>query len=179
MRQANYKVAQEDLRVIRPLTFVRERDLRAFAAQANLPVSTHASVWRDDMQVISENCPACFEAPKERVRCKQVTGCLYTLKPLSVRLMMTVIWLQLLAAQEHQSPQLFNNLKAALLPMLSIDNAKPDHQAAEPQPRPAHCWFTRTCLPMGHQLKARRASPKPDRSSVTLCSQSRPNRRFI
>lgn len=90
--KAHYTVAQEDLRVIRPMTFVRERDLRAFADSMQLPV-------------IEENCPACFEAPKERVRCKQ-----------------------LLAAQEHQTPQLFNNLRAALLPCLSIDNARPDDQ---------------------------------------------------
>ena len=33
--------------------------------------------FADSMQlpVIEENCPACFEAPKERVRCKQVVCC--------------------------------------------------------------------------------------------------------
>ena len=40
-----------DLRVIRPFVFVRENQLRQFAEKAKLPV-------------ISENCPACFEAPK-------------------------------------------------------------------------------------------------------------------
>ena len=40
-----------DLRVIRPFVYVRERDLRSFAASVKLPV-------------IPENCPACFEAPK-------------------------------------------------------------------------------------------------------------------
>ena len=40
-----------DLRVIRPLVYVREVHLRAFADSAHLPV-------------IPENCPACFEAPK-------------------------------------------------------------------------------------------------------------------
>jgi len=99
--KAHYTVAQEDLRVIRPFTFCRERDLRAFAAKFRMPV-------------IDENCPACFEAPKERVRCKQ-----------------------LLAAQEHQNPQLFKNMKSALMPCLSVDNAKPDEQdvwtKAEPE----------------------------------------------
>lgn len=40
-----------DLRVIRPLVYVREVHLRAFADSVHLPV-------------IAENCPACFEAPK-------------------------------------------------------------------------------------------------------------------
>ena len=40
-----------DLRVIRPFVFVREKELRHFAEKSHLPV-------------ISENCPACFEAPK-------------------------------------------------------------------------------------------------------------------
>ena len=40
-----------DLRVIRPLVFVREKQLRQFAEGVHLPV-------------IAENCPACFEAPK-------------------------------------------------------------------------------------------------------------------
>jgi tRNA(Ile)-lysidine synthase TilS/MesJ len=48
-----------DLRIIRPLVHTRERDLAKFAAQAKLPV-------------IPENCPACFEAPKERHRLKQL-----------------------------------------------------------------------------------------------------------
>jgi tRNA(Ile)-lysidine synthase TilS/MesJ len=50
---------QRDLRVIRPFVYTRERDLAAFAAQHGLPV-------------IAENCPACFSAPKERARTKQL-----------------------------------------------------------------------------------------------------------
>jgi tRNA 2-thiocytidine biosynthesis protein TtcA len=46
-----------DLRIIRPLVFVRERVTRAFAEQAKLPI-------------ITENCPACFAAPTERHRAK-------------------------------------------------------------------------------------------------------------
>ncbi|KAK3696713.1 hypothetical protein QZH41_013068, partial [Actinostola sp. cb2023] len=49
--KANYTVQEGDLRVIRPLVFVREKELRQFADKAKLPV-------------IAENCPACFEAPK-------------------------------------------------------------------------------------------------------------------
>ncbi|CAL8095207.1 unnamed protein product [Calicophoron daubneyi] len=57
--KANYKVRQGDLRVIRPLVFVREHDTRAFAEMAKLPV-------------IPENCPGCFSAPKERIRIKRM-----------------------------------------------------------------------------------------------------------
>ena len=70
------------MRIIRPLCFIREWQLREFAKAMGLPV-------------ISENCPACFEAPKERQR---------------VKLM--------LAAQEAVHPALFNSLQIALMPML-------------------------------------------------------------
>ena len=43
----------------RPLVYVRERELREFAEREGLPV-------------IPENCPACFESPKERHRTKQL-----------------------------------------------------------------------------------------------------------
>ena len=43
--------SEEDLRVIRPLIYVREKDLRQFAESRRLPI-------------IPENCPACFEQPK-------------------------------------------------------------------------------------------------------------------
>ena len=46
----------------------------------------------------SENCPACFEAPKERQRIKQ-----------------------LLAQQELLFPRLYWNLKTALFPVMRID----------------------------------------------------------
>lgn len=45
--KANYRVQQEDVRVIRPLVLVREQLCANFARQAQLPV-------------ISDNCPACF-----------------------------------------------------------------------------------------------------------------------
>ena len=47
----------DDVRIIRPLGFVRERQLRDFALDAKLPV-------------IIENCPACFSKPTERQRLK-------------------------------------------------------------------------------------------------------------
>ncbi|XP_041473906.1 uncharacterized protein LOC121422784 [Lytechinus variegatus] len=81
--KANYTVKEGDLRVIRPFVYVREKDLRDFAEQAKLPV-------------IPENCPACFEAPKERHRVKQ-----------------------LLAAQELLFPRLYPSLQTALRPLMS------------------------------------------------------------
>ena len=81
--KANYTVREGDLRVIRPLIYVREKDLRGFADRVKLPV-------------IPENCPACFEAPKERHRMKQ-----------------------LLAQQEVLFPKLFKSLRAALHPLIA------------------------------------------------------------
>ncbi|KAG1709779.1 tRNA-cytidine(32) 2-sulfurtransferase [Nymphon striatum] len=83
--KANYTVKEGDLRVIRPFVFVREEALRNFAIESRLPV-------------IAENCPACFEAPKERHRMKQ-----------------------LLAAQEVIFPRLYSSLKSAILPIMSIN----------------------------------------------------------
>ncbi|CAF0976101.1 unnamed protein product [Brachionus calyciflorus] len=64
---------------------VREKELRSFAEGNKLPV-------------ITENCPACFEAPKERQRMKQ-----------------------LLAQQELISPSLFSSLLSAIKPIIQID----------------------------------------------------------
>lgn len=49
--KANYTVSEGDMRVIRPLVYVREKALRDFAETQKLPI-------------IPENCPACFEQPK-------------------------------------------------------------------------------------------------------------------
>ena len=57
--KANYSVKEGDLRVVRPLVYAREKQLREFAEREGLPV-------------IPENCPACFESPKERHRTKQL-----------------------------------------------------------------------------------------------------------
>jgi len=55
--KANYFVKEKDLRVIRPLVYVREKMTAEFADEAKLPI-------------IRDNCPACFAAPKERHRIK-------------------------------------------------------------------------------------------------------------
>lgn len=48
-----------DIRVIRPLCYVRERQTHDFALNAGLPV-------------ISENCPACFAKPMQRYQMKRL-----------------------------------------------------------------------------------------------------------
>ncbi|XP_022255761.1 uncharacterized protein LOC106471439 [Limulus polyphemus] len=83
--KAHYTVKEKDLRVVRPLVYVREKNLRKFAEQRKLPV-------------IPENCPACFEAPKERHRTKQ-----------------------LLATQEILFPKLYASLRSAMHPLMSIN----------------------------------------------------------
>jgi tRNA(Ile)-lysidine synthase TilS/MesJ len=57
--KAAYVVDEGDLTVIRPGIYCRERQLRDFSYAAGLPV-------------INENCPACFEAPKERHHIKKL-----------------------------------------------------------------------------------------------------------
>ena len=53
--KAKYKNEAGDVEVIRPLVYVREALNRQFSYESGLPV-------------INENCPACFEGPKERAR---------------------------------------------------------------------------------------------------------------
>ena len=57
--KGNYFVKEKDLRVIRPLIYVREKMTAEFAEEAQLPI-------------IRDNCPACFAAPKERHRIKML-----------------------------------------------------------------------------------------------------------
>ena len=71
-----------DVRIIRPFVYVRERDIRKWAFESKLPV-------------ISENCPACFEIPKERKRMKT-----------------------LLSTQELLYINLFPNLMSAMKPLM-------------------------------------------------------------
>jgi tRNA(Ile)-lysidine synthase TilS/MesJ len=73
------------LKIVRPFVFVREKDTKHYANLANLPV-------------ITENCPACFEEPKERARIKA-----------------------LLKAQERLYPNLFGNLLGAIKPLMHPD----------------------------------------------------------
>jgi tRNA 2-thiocytidine biosynthesis protein TtcA len=55
--KAHYLNDARDVRIIRPLVYVRERQLHAFSEAAQLPV-------------IRDNCPACFRMPTQRQHMK-------------------------------------------------------------------------------------------------------------
>jgi len=57
--KANYQNDVGDVRVIRPLVYVRERQTAAFAEAAKLPV-------------IPDSCPACFAMPTQRQHMKEL-----------------------------------------------------------------------------------------------------------
>lgn len=57
--KAHYTNDAGDLRIIRPLVYVRERQTREFARSAELPV-------------IGDSCPACFRMPTQRQRMKEL-----------------------------------------------------------------------------------------------------------
>ncbi|KAE9033548.1 hypothetical protein PR003_g3454 [Phytophthora rubi] len=80
--KAKYWNDQRDVEVLRPLAYVREIELKNFAYDSRLPV-------------INENCPACFEEPKERHRVKKM-----------------------LAQEESLYPDMYNSLRRALLPLM-------------------------------------------------------------
>lgn len=81
--KAHYLIDAEDLRVIRPMVYVRERLLADFAEKNELPV-------------IRENCPACFDRPTQREHMKQ-----------------------LLRREENSNQNLFGSLLATLKPLMS------------------------------------------------------------
>lgn len=83
--KANYKIDAGDLSVIRPLVYCRESLMTNFATSANLPV-------------INENCPACFEEPKERARTKK-----------------------LLNREETLYPNFYDNMRRSLIPLMHDD----------------------------------------------------------
>ena len=57
--KAHYVNDAGDLRIIRPLVYVRERQARDFAERARLPA-------------IRDNCPACFTMPSQRQKMKEL-----------------------------------------------------------------------------------------------------------
>jgi tRNA 2-thiocytidine biosynthesis protein TtcA len=57
--KAHYINDAGDVRVIRPLVYVRERQTRDYAARAGLPA-------------IADNCPACFRMPTQRQAMKEL-----------------------------------------------------------------------------------------------------------
>ena len=84
--KANYKINAGDMSVIRPMVYCRESLMTAFAKAANLPV-------------INENCPACFEEPKERARVKK-----------------------LLSREETLFPNFYDNIRRSLIPLMHEDS---------------------------------------------------------
>ena len=80
--KANYIIDKGDLRVIRPLVYTREYQTADFAKNNDLPV-------------IIENCPACFDVPTQREHMKQ-----------------------LLLAEEKLHPQIYKSLQTAILPLM-------------------------------------------------------------
>jgi tRNA(Ile)-lysidine synthase TilS/MesJ len=85
--KANYAIDAGDLSVIRPLIYCREGLMTTFAKDANLPV-------------INENCPACFEEPKERARIKKM-----------------------LSREETLYPNFYDNIRRSLIPLMHDDMA--------------------------------------------------------
>jgi tRNA(Ile)-lysidine synthase TilS/MesJ len=85
--KANYKLDAGDLGVIRPMVYCRESLMTEFAKSANLPV-------------INENCPACFEEPKERARIKK-----------------------LLNREETMFPNFYDNIRRSLIPLMHDDSS--------------------------------------------------------
>eukprot|EP00541_Cyclophora_tenuis_P001793 CAMPEP_0116573234 /NCGR_PEP_ID=MMETSP0397-20121206/18664_1 /TAXON_ID=216820 /ORGANISM="Cyclophora tenuis, Strain ECT3854" /LENGTH=287 /DNA_ID=CAMNT_0004101743 /DNA_START=89 /DNA_END=948 /DNA_ORIENTATION=- len=83
--KANYKVNAGDIAVIRPMVYCRESLMTDFAKSANLPI-------------INENCPACFEEPKERARMKK-----------------------LLSREETLYPNFYDNIRRSILPLMHED----------------------------------------------------------
>lgn len=57
--KAHYENDAGDVRIIRPLVYVRERQTAAFAKEAGLPV-------------IPDSCPACFDMPTQRQHMKEL-----------------------------------------------------------------------------------------------------------
>jgi len=83
--KANYVINAGDMSVIRPMVYCRESLMTDFAKANNLPV-------------INENCPACFEEPKERARIKK-----------------------LLAREETLHPSIHEKIRRALIPIMHDD----------------------------------------------------------
>ena len=86
--KANYTIDKGDLRVIRPLVTCREALFKDFSDKNQLPV-------------ITDNCPACFSAPKERHRIKLM-----------------------LAQQENLFPSLFQSILKTIRPLMTTNIKK-------------------------------------------------------
>merc|ERR1712187_577659 len=88
--KATYWAQESDIRLIRPLIYLREEVAREAADSNRFPV-------------IADNCPACFAAPKERHKAKLLLSSLeFEHKDLFGRLLSTVT--PLLDLQGSENP---------------------------------------------------------------------------
>jgi len=76
--KAHYVNDAGDVRIIRPLVRVRERQLADFAQQAGMPI-------------IPENCPACFDMPTQRFHYKTLLAQQERANPMLFRSLLTAI----------------------------------------------------------------------------------------
>jgi tRNA 2-thiocytidine biosynthesis protein TtcA len=76
--KAHYINDDADLRIIRPLVYARERQLRAFATSAQLPV-------------IEDNCPACFAKPTQRQHMKELLAAQESAYPNTFKTLLSTI----------------------------------------------------------------------------------------
>lgn len=111
--KANYE-GERGVRVIRPLVYVRESATKAFAQESRLPI-------------INENCPACFEQPKERARVKKM-----------------------LAKEESLYPLMYTHLKRGLVPLMG--DRVYDIMKVRPLPHPLACLLDPPCASWPHSL---------------------------
>lgn len=110
--KANYTIDKGDLRVIRPLVTCREKLFKDFSEAVKLPV-------------ISDNCPACFSAPKERHRIKLM-----------------------LAQQENLFPDLFQSILKTITPLMRCNVADLIGKASgDDSDEEAEAALAKTCDP--------------------------------
>jgi len=76
--KATYQNDAGDVRVIRPLVYVREHQTAAFAEAAALPV-------------IADSCPACFQMPTQRQHMKELLGAEEAMNPQLFKTLLTTL----------------------------------------------------------------------------------------
>ena len=116
--KAHYRVAGGDLRVIRPLVYVRERQLADFARSAGLPV-------------VPDSCPACFRAPTEREHAKALLAREEAAHPR--------LFGNLLAALRPLIGQGAEAAAGACFPNASSGRRGPDPEATPPEAEAPRC----------------------------------------
>jgi len=104
--KAHYINDDGDIRIIRPLVYVRERQLRDFATRSGLPV-------------IHDNCPACFAKPTQRQHMKELLAQQEANYPNTFKTLVTTmkpLMEQGLPAQAPAEPIIFSRNRASTEP---------------------------------------------------------------